>query len=53
VIRERAAWARQSDQPVPDRTLNITWAVRIVVVILAALAIYGAYVRYVIAKGHG
>lgn len=53
VIRERAAWIMQSDQPVPDRTFNITWAVRIVIVILTALAIYGAYVRYVIAKGHG
>jgi hypothetical protein len=53
VVRERAAWIMQCDQPVPDRTFNITWAVRIVVVILTALAIYGAYVRYVIAKGHG
>ena len=53
VIRERAAWIMQSDQPVPDRTFNITWAVRIVLVVLTALAIYGAYVRYVIAKGHG
>ena len=52
-IRERAAWIMQNDQPVPDRTFNITWAVRTVVVILTALAIYGAYVRYVIAKGHG
>ena len=52
VIRERAAWIMQSDQPVPDRTFNITWAVRIVVVVLTALAIYGAYVRYVVAKGH-
>ncbi len=38
-----------SNQPVPDRTLDIRWAVRIV---LAALAIYGAYVRYIVAKGH-
>ncbi|HEY2575098.1 MAG TPA: hypothetical protein VGI74_02205, partial [Streptosporangiaceae bacterium] len=53
VVRERAAWIMQCDQPVPDRTFNITWAVRIVVVILTVLAIYGAYVRYVIAKGHG
>jgi hypothetical protein len=53
VIRERAAWIMQSDQPVPDRTFNITWAVRIVIVVLTALAIYGGYVRYVIAKGHG
>jgi hypothetical protein len=52
-IRERAAWIMQNDQPVPDRTFNITWAVRIVTAILTALAIYGAYVRYVIAKGHG
>lgn len=41
------------DQPVPDRTFSITSAVRIVIAILTALAIYGAYVRYVIAKGHG
>ena len=53
VIRERAAWIMQNDQPVPDRTFNITWAVRIVIAILTALTIYGAYVRYVIAKGHG
>lgn len=52
VIRERAAWIMQSDQPVPDRTVDITLAVRIVTVVLTALAIYGAYVRYVVAKGH-
>jgi hypothetical protein len=52
VIRERAAWIMQSGQPVPDRTRDITLAVRIVTVILAGLAIYGGYVRYVIAKGH-
>ena len=52
VIRERAAWIMQSDQPVPDRTRNIRWAVRIVLVVLTGLAIYGGYVRYVVAKGH-
>jgi hypothetical protein len=52
VIRERAAWIMQSGQPVPDRTLDIRVAVRIVTVILLALAIYGGYVRYVVAKGH-
>jgi hypothetical protein len=52
VIRERAAWIMQSGQPVPDRTLNITLAVRIVTAVLVALAIYGGYVRYVVAKGH-
>jgi len=52
VIRERAAWIMQSGQTVPDRTRDIKLAVRIVTVILIALAIYGAYVRYVIAKGH-
>jgi hypothetical protein len=52
IIRERAAWIMANDLPVPDRTFNITWAVRIVTVVLAALAIYGGYVRYVIAKGH-
>jgi hypothetical protein len=41
-----------SNQPVPDRTLDIRWAVRIVLVVFAALAIYGAYVRYIVAKGH-
>jgi hypothetical protein len=51
VIRERAAWIMQSDLPVPDRTFNITWAVRIVLVILAALAAVGAYARYWVAKG--
>ncbi len=52
VIRERAAWIMQNDLPVPDRTRDIRWAVRIITVVFAALAIYGAYVRYVIAKGH-
>ncbi len=52
VIRERAAWIMASNQPVPDRTLDIRWAVRIVLVVFAALAIYGAYVRYIVAKGH-
>jgi hypothetical protein len=53
VVRERAAWIMDNDLPVPDRTFDITAAVRIVTVILAGLAIYGAYVRYVIAKGRG
>jgi hypothetical protein len=52
VVRERAAWIMQNDLPVPDRTFNITWAVRITVLILAGLAAYGAYIRYVYAKGH-
>ena len=52
VIRERAAWIMQNDLPVPDRTRDIRWAVRIFTVVLAGLAIYGAWVRYVIAKGH-
>jgi hypothetical protein len=53
VVRERAAWIMDNDLPVTDRTVDITSAVRIVTVLLAGLAIYGAYVRYVIAKGHG
>jgi hypothetical protein len=52
VIRERAAWIMETGQPVPDRALDIRLAVRIVVTILIALAIYGAYIRYVVAKGH-
>lgn len=52
VIRERAAWIMQNDLPVPDRRYSITWAVRIVSVLLAALTVYGAYVRYWVAKGH-
>ena len=52
VIRERAAWIMANQLPVPNRTFDIRLAVRIVTVVLAALAIYGAYVRYVIAKGH-
>jgi hypothetical protein len=52
VIRERAAWIMQNDTPVPDRTFDIRWAVRITTVVFTALAIYGGYVRYVIAKGH-
>ena len=41
----------QNDLPVPNRTRDIRWAVRTITVVLAALAIYGAYVRYVVAKG--
>jgi len=52
VIRERAAWIMDNNLPVPDRTRDIRWAVRIFMVVLAALAIYGGYVRYVVAKGH-
>ena len=52
VIRERAAWVMDNQLPVPDRTRDIRWAVRFFVVVLTALALYGAYVRYVIAKGH-
>ena len=52
VIRERAAWIMSSNQPVPDRTRDIRWAVQFMTVVFAALAIYGAYVRYVVAKGH-
>jgi hypothetical protein len=52
VIRERAAWLMQSGEPVPNRTRDIKLAVRIVMVILTGLAIYGGYVRYVVAKGH-
>jgi hypothetical protein len=42
----------QSKLPVPDRTFNITWAVRIMLVVLAALAAVGAYARYWLGKGH-
>jgi hypothetical protein len=42
----------ESDQPVPDRAFDIRWAVRIFMTVFAGLAIYGAYVRYVVAKGH-
>jgi hypothetical protein len=52
VIRERAAWIMDNNLPVPDRTRDIRLAVRVVTVVLAALVIYGGYVRYVIAKGH-
>ena len=52
VIRERAAWIMDNDLPVPNRTRDIRSAVRILTVVLIALAIYGAYVRYVIARGH-
>jgi hypothetical protein len=52
VIRERAAWIMDNHLPVPDRTRNIRWAVWFMTVVLTALAIYGGYVRYVIAKGH-
>jgi hypothetical protein len=52
VIRERAAWIMDNQLPVPDRTRDIRWAVRFFVVVVTALAIYGAFVRYWIAKGH-
>jgi hypothetical protein len=52
LIRERAAWIMHNHLPVPDRTRNISWAVWIITVLLTGLAIYGGYVRYVIAKGH-
>ncbi|MBV9093517.1 MAG: hypothetical protein JO132_06525 [Streptosporangiaceae bacterium] len=52
VVRERAAWIMQNDLPVPDRTRSITGAVYFTTVVLGALAIYGGYVRYVVAKGH-
>jgi hypothetical protein len=52
VIRERAAWIMTSDQPVPDRTFDIRWAVRSMLVVFTALAIYGAYARYWIGNGH-
>jgi hypothetical protein len=52
VIRERAAWIMDNQLPVPNRTRDIRWAVRFFTFILTALAIYGAYVRYVIGKGH-
>jgi hypothetical protein len=52
VIRERAAWIMETDQPVPDRTRDIRVAVRIFTVVLTCLAVYGAYIRYVVAKGH-
>ncbi len=42
----------QNDLPVPDRTRDITWAVRIFTAVLLVLAAYGGYVRYVVAKGH-
>src|SRR6266704_1844854 len=52
VVRERAAWIMQNNLPVPDRTRDIRWAVQLMTVGFAALAIYGGYVRYVVAKGH-
>jgi hypothetical protein len=51
VIRERAAWIMDSHLPVPDRTRNIRSAVQVVTVVLLGLAVYGGYVRYVVAKG--
>jgi hypothetical protein len=50
LIRERAAWIMDSQLPVPDRTRDIRWAVRFFVVVLTALASYGAFIRFVIAK---
>jgi hypothetical protein len=52
VIRERAAWIMQNQVPVPDRTRDIRSAVRIMMAVLTCLAVYGGYIRYVVAKGH-
>ena len=52
VIRERAAWIMANQLPVPNRTFDIRVAVRVVTVVLGALTIYGAFIRFVIAKGH-
>jgi hypothetical protein len=52
VIRERAAWIMQNDLPVPDRERSLRWAVWFMIVVFTALAAYGGYVRFVIAKGH-
>jgi hypothetical protein len=52
VIRERAAWIMDNRLPVPERTRDIRWAVWFFVFVLTGLAIYGAYIRYVVAKGH-
>jgi len=52
VIRELAAWIMANQLPVPNRSFDIRVAVRVVTIVLGALAIYGAYIRYVIAKGH-
>jgi hypothetical protein len=52
VIRERAAWIMHNHLPVPDRTRDIRSAVRVMTAVLTGLAIYGGYVRYVVAKGH-
>jgi hypothetical protein len=53
VVRERAAWIMANDLPVPDRNVDIRAAVRVMTLLLGGLAIYGAYVRFVIAKGKG
>jgi hypothetical protein len=52
VIRERAAWIMHNHLPVPDRTRDIRSAVRVMTVAFTGVAIYGGYVRYVVAKGH-
>jgi hypothetical protein len=52
LIRERAAWIMHNDLSVPNRTYSIAIAVRIFMVVFGALAVYGIYVRYWIAKGH-
>ncbi len=52
VIRERAWWLWETGQPVPDRTANITGAVALVSFACFCLTGYGAYIRYVVAKGH-
>jgi hypothetical protein len=37
---------------VPDRTFEIRWAVRLMMITFTALAIYGLYARYWVGKGH-
>lgn len=52
VVRERAWWIMQAGEKVPDRSRSIRWAVWSVALTLGALAGYGVYIRYVVAKGH-
>jgi hypothetical protein len=51
-VRERAEWIMDQGLPVPNRTTSITGAVAFVSGVLFCLTGYGAYIRYVVAKGH-
>jgi hypothetical protein len=50
VVRERYAWMTECRVPVKDYGTWLTVLVSVMVVVLLFLAVYGAYVRLIIAN---